>query len=446
MTDFIQRDLSFPFDPNDLDQIAEFEGFASDVPRTDGMIDAVNNNNTPGNTRANRVRAAKLFRPELVQNLTPNPEGEIDLPTPDRVEPSPSAIFERRGLHDQNVLVPLPGGGTAPVNMWSFEARLNNGQISELQSFPGPTIRVREGQIVHSALGSRTGPHTIHHHGIEPTAMNDGVGHLTFEVGSGLYTYQWKAAESGTYFYHCHRNTTLHFERGMYGMLIVDPDVAGAPFADGGPGFTMVGDAPTPYQVEAIWVADDIDTRWHGADAGPLFNGNPVVTHVASGLQDPDNDGRSGFMRIDDPDNPRLHDFRPNVFMVSGQAAPLVDDGSSLIAPAGVELGLNQRLLVRALNASYCTQVWRFPTGLAGRVTAVDGRTLGRSPFGSYSRPIPLAEIGHQFMLTTARRYDILIEGGSAVTIGPHLVEIEFRHWITNAVLRTVRVPITVVA
>lgn len=445
MAEFIPRDISTPFDPDDEEQIAEFEGFASDVPTTDGMIDAVNL--VPGFTRANAVRAAKLFSEGYLNNLV---GGVNDLPTPDLTQPSAGAIFERRGLHDQQINVPLAGGGTAAVEMWSFERRIDRGVAisgADRDAWPGHTIRVREGEIVHSVMGSRSGPHTIHHHGIEPTAANDGVGHLTFEVGGGQYTYQWRAAEAGTYFYHCHRNTTLHFEMGMYGMLIVDPDVPGAPFTDGGPGVTLVRDTPTAYDAEAIWVADDIDTRWHGSDVGdPLFNGTPVIANsdVAAGIQDPDTDARAGFISINDPDNPRLHDFRPNVFVVSGVAAPAVDDGQNLIAGVGATIQTNQTLLVRTLNASYCTQVWKFPTSLQGTVIAVDARTLGRDGFGSYSQPFSLASIGHQFMFTTARRWDILIDGSSATFIGQHLVEIEFRHWISNDLLRTLRVPINI--
>ena len=446
MAEDIPRDLSTPFGPNLTEEdLAAWEGFAADVPTTDQMINAVNNvipaNPEQAATRAAAQRARDLFVPQLVAGLV---GGFDNFPTPDRVEPTPGATFERRGLHDRQVAVPLAGGGTTPVDMWSFESRVNRGINADIQSFPAPTIRVREGEIVHSTLGTRTGPHTIHHHGIEPTPMNDGVGHLGFEVGSGQYAYQWRAAESGTFFYHCHRNTVLHFERGMYGMLIVDPNVAGAPFADGGPGVTLVRDTPTAYGAEAIWVADDIDARWHGVDAGPAFNGVPVLTSVAAGLQEIDNDARSGFVRINDSDNPRLNDFRPNIFMISGIAAPLTDNGVNLIPGAGRSVVFGQRLLIRLLNASYCTQIWRFPTTLQGTVTAMDGRTLGRSGFGSYSQPFSLASIGHEFTLTTARRWDILIDTSSA-PLGQHPVAIEFRHHITHALLRTIRVPVTVV-
>ena len=67
--------------------------------------------------------------------------------------------------------------------------------------FPAPTVRVPRGAIYHamtSALGPP--PHTIHWHGIEPTPINDGVGHCSMELGQ--YTYQWQPNFIGTYFYH----------------------------------------------------------------------------------------------------------------------------------------------------------------------------------------------------------------------------------------------------
>jgi FtsP/CotA-like multicopper oxidase with cupredoxin domain len=422
----IPRDLGVPFDPTDPVQLAEFEGFGTDVPTTADLITAVQN---PSLVRPPAiVRAARMFRPELVSGVL-DPSGRF--PTPDEIISPLTKTFSRSGR--RRVDVAIPNLGT--VDAWSFKDDFSNGA----DTWPAPTIRLKEGDLVHSIMSNSHGAHTIHHHGIEPTAMNDGVGHLTFEVGNvpgndvggASYVYQWQAAEAGTYFYHCHRNTVLHFELGMYGMLIIDPAVPGAPFADGGAGAIFLGDDIANYQSEAIWVADDIDSRWRALDKSAgialpgLVNGQPI------------------FMAWNDGDNPRLNDFRPNGFVVSGVAAdPALNN---VIAGMGKTVIGGQKLLVRALNASYCTTVWKFPSTLQGTVTAVDARTLGRSSngFGAYSEPYSLASINHEFTLTTAQRWDILIDTAGA-SFGQHMVEIEFRHWITGLVLRTVRLPITV--
>lgn len=423
MADFIPRDVGHPFVADETG-LAEFEGFGTDVPRTDALIRAANQPEHPDATRANQVRLAKLLRPGFIPP-TLNPDAaDLVFPTPDQV--AAHTAFTRQGLHDFPLTV--PGGPT--LTMWSFRNDANG-----VASWPAPTIRVREGQVVHSGMNSRTGPHTIHHHGIEPTAMNDGVGHLTFEVGGGRYVYQWLAGQAGTFFYHCHRNTVLHFERGMYGALIIDPPVAGAPFADGGPGQTFVGNDLVPYAAEAMWVADDIDPRWHALG-------------VADGLGQVDEDARTGFMSIDDPQNPHLNDFRPTVFVVSGVAAhftdpdPLVAIPGSVITPIVARGG---KILVRTLNASYAQTRWTFPSQIPGTVIAADGRSLGREPFGRYSQPVSLASMGHQFDLSVARRWDVLLDT-AGVSPGSYDVRIGFYHWITNALLRELRVRVIVTA
>ena len=89
-------------------------------------------------------------------------------------------------------------------------------------AFPAPTIRAPRGCAYRcKTQGSGPPPHTIHWHGFEPTPMNDGVGHCSFEIGQ--YTYQFQPNFIGSYFYHCHRNTMQHFEFGLYGFFIVDP-------------------------------------------------------------------------------------------------------------------------------------------------------------------------------------------------------------------------------
>jgi hypothetical protein len=452
----IDRDVGSPVDLNDPESLAEYHGFAADVPTTANMIEAVNN--PPATPTANSVRAARMLAPDFLIGF---PNVEPNVPPPDQV--AAQFLFERQGLHGVDLAVPSSNGGLwANVEMWSFnDALVGGGQTGDL--WPGPMIRVREGRTVHTNLRSRTGPHTIHHHGIEPTPMNDGVGHLTFEVASGRYTYQWVAAEAGTYFYHCHRNTTLHFERGMYGPLIIDPDVPGAPFTTFGPGQTYVGNTLTPYAAEAIWVVDDIDTRWHGLDGINYGPGRNPVTNVAAGLQGMGagkfGDPQNPFTLITDSDNPRLHDFDPNVFVVTGVPVP-VNPAPRAVLPGQVSIprsvdnhlleGMGTscvaggKILIRTLNAAYCHTRWQFPTNIPGQVIAADGRTFGREPWGErYSQPFSLASINHLFQLSVARRWDVLLDT-AGVAPGVYDVAVSIFTSVGDERLVTIRLPITI--
>lgn len=174
------------------------------------------------------------------------------------LDPNPDVVFDV-GI-DMNIPLTLDDGRS--VTMWGFTD--NGGNMASGGggggmgggTFPSPAMRVRQGQLVHTQLTvGMMMYHTIHHHGIEPEYRSDGVGHITWDV-NGTYTYQWRPAQAGTFFYHCHTNTVLHAEMGMYGAIIVDPPE--------GPG-TAFHNGPT-YDVEAIWAVDDIDSSWHTLD------------------------------------------------------------------------------------------------------------------------------------------------------------------------------------
>jgi len=202
------------------------------------------------------------------------------------------------------------------LEMMFFLFRQNDNPLAK-GTFPAPTVRCPRGALFHAETsGHGPPPHTIHWHGIEPTPINDGVGHCSMEVGK--YTYQWQPNFMGFYFYHCHRNTVQHFEYGLYGAMIfdapdaffatlVDPTVpigagrdglfrfsanlAGTPLAalqtnfnplntpdpnPGAGGLTFPTDPhafTVPYDVEALWVLDDRDIIWseNAPDARDFF-------------------------------------------------------------------------------------------------------------------------------------------------------------------------------
>lgn len=300
--------------------------------------------------------------------------------TPGRV--TPNVTFNRSIYMGGSML--MDDGRS--VTIWGFTNGGSGGMMGG--TFPSPPIRVREGQIVHTVLNNNgmMWLHTIHHHGIEPSDMNDGVGHTSFDV-SGTYTYQWKASNAGTYFYHCHTNTVLHAEMGMYGVLIVDPpDGVKRAFTNG-----------PFYDVEAIWAADEIDSSWHNKswDAGTCG-------------------GDAG-----------LNNLRADYFIISG-----VDGAKSTLTDprVAVTMSVGKTLLIRYINAGYYPQRINFGT-LKPTIVASDGR------------PIPNPTAVSTLRTTAAERYDFIL---TPTTTGVFTVVIEFLDWVTGAVRGKATTRITV--
>jgi Multicopper oxidase len=300
--------------------------------------------------------------------------------TPDFV--TANVYFERRGAVDFDLR--MPDGKT--VRFWVFEDPLKaRGRVG----LPSPLIRVQEEDLVHVKLGASKSSHTIHHHGIAPTPFNDGVGHTSFEV-TGNYIYQWQPRLAGTYFYHCHKNTVLHFEMGMYGLLIVDPKPEDGKIRayKGGP----------EYDVERFWVLDDVDPRWH------------ELNHDA---------GMCG-------DDVRLNIFEPKYFLITGTPTrPNVStDAQKIVAKP------EQKILIRLLNASYSLLKVTIE-GLEAQVISTDGNALNQDWNAPFTIPA-----NTPFTLATAQRRGLLIDTGSAANRAqagrPHKVTFDFLHWITG--------------
>lgn len=251
-------------------------------------------------------------------------------------------------------------------------------------------MRATQGRIVHTNLAvNRMWAHTIHHHGIEPGWESDGVGHISWDVRGGTYTYQWRPTHPGTYLYHCHTNTVLHVEMGMYGMLIVDPPE--------GPG-TLLSGGPT-YDVEAFWVVDEIDSDWHKLSWGAGTCGEDVGLNVLD----------------------------PDYFVITGV------DGTGTSAmdapPISARVQVGQKLLARYICAGYHPQRIRFG-GLTGTLYISDGRPL--------PNPVQVTELRAH----SGERYDIIFE---PTIPGEYIIEAYVIHWITGAVLGTVHTNVTVI-
>lgn len=301
--------------------------------------------------------------------------------TPGIVTPD---VTIQRGIY-MNGSVTMDDGKV--ITVWGFTDPAA-GQQSGMDmggQFPSPTTRVTQGQIVHTQLSvqGQMWVHTVHHHGIEPAAPDDGVGHITWDV-NGVYTYQWRPHQAGTYYYHCHTNTPLHAEMGMYGLIIVDPPE--------GPG-TLYHNGPK-YDAECFWAVDEFDSTWHTLCWSAGTCGEDVGMNI----------------------------LRPDYFLITGVDA----SGSSAKnnPPISGSIKVGQTLLARYIAAGHHPQYIHLPPELNATVVMSDGR------------PLPNAFSTTGFRAIAGERYDIIIKPTQP---GDYEVAIDVVDWITGQVWGTAK-------
>ncbi len=352
-------------------------------------------------------------------------------------EGSPETLFRQRPTRSFELdffsdRIRFPDG--AEHEIWSFENDTSGRRL------PAPLLRVTEGDVVHATIKPGKAHHTIHWHGIEPDPRNDGVGHTSFEV-SGSYTYQWipqlgrvgdpNVGSAGTYFYHCHVNTPLHVQMGMFGPLIIDPAPSRTMPLRPGARRAFVDGPQYDVATEAIVVPYAVDPRWHD------------LNHAA---------GLSG-------EDVGLNRFEPKHFyLLGGQLAraPRGDGVSSLTSlTARVTDGRSPDAplptLLRILNGGYHPTRLRFfdsnrQPARIGEVIAHDGRQYrDTSVPGGPSRPVRDlpggALVTSVLAFGAAERYEILLVPRAP---GSYTMTVEWIHWVTGAVMGSRTVPITV--
>lgn len=278
------------------------------------------------------------------------------------------------------------------VRFWGFEDETSGRRL------PSPLIRATEGEIVHVTLHSSKRVHTIHLHGIEPEPWNDGVGHTSFEI-TGQYTYQFRPATAGTYFYHCHVNTVLHVQMGMFGALIIDPD----PTHDAD-GRRLAFTGGPAYDVERLWVSFSIDPNWRR------------LNHDA-GL-----DGADAGLNV----------FEPKYHLINGVPQPAGPTAEITHRDVAVRAKVDQTVLIRAISAGYSQSEWTFHPGrthgdrLDVQVVAADGRPFVAND--ATGRPFHPRFARQQLRLGPAERYDCIV---TANTPDVYPVTIDTLDWLS---------------
>lgn len=279
--------------------------------------------------------------------------------------------------------------GGPVVRTWSYDGTV-----------PGPVIRVNKGDTVRATFTSRIPqPTSVHWHGVALRNDMDGTLVTQQPIRPGAsFTYQFRASEPGTYWYHPH--VGVQQDRGLYGMLIVDD-----PAEPGG------------YDQEWLVVMDDwIDgVRGHTPDK-VLSLLKQGMGSMGSGSMGSMGSGNGGVLlsgatsRLLGGD---AGDVKYPGYLINGRvaAAPHVFTGKP-----------GQRVRIRLLNAGGDTA---FRVALGGHtmtVTHTDGRPC---------RPVRTKAL----LLGMAERYDVLVTLDDGVF--PLVAYAEGKNATALAVVRT---------
>ena len=230
-----------------------------------------------------------------------------------------------------------------------YRTWLYNGQ------FPGPEIRVREGERLRVTLENRLPePTTIHWHGVPVPNPMDGVPGVTQQAVArwSEFVYEYAAEPAGSYMYHSH--VQLQIDRGLLGALVIEERT---------PHVT--------YDREYTLVLDD------------FLPGEPALDE-GGGMMGGMMGGRGGMQDMRD-----VPDYR--AFLINGR--PPAD-------PAALAVRRGERLRLRLINPSGATV---FRVALAGhrlRVIHSDGR------------PVSPVEVD-ALLIGPGERYDVLVEASN---------------------------------
>ena len=202
------------------------------------------------------------------------------------------------GVAPANVTV--GGGAVAPQGgPWAGQ----DAQFAGNAQFPAPVIYATTNDVVEIRLKNLgvaanplapNDPHSIHLHGLDVDAANDGVPETSLGAvpanmcangtsaangicgpktggpapGAGnVIVYMFSPTHAGTYMYHCHQEADIHVQMGMFGALVVynGGDAAAAT----GPGQNAGGTLYNhPYDKDYVMLVSEFDVRGHQAEEG----------------------------------------------------------------------------------------------------------------------------------------------------------------------------------
>ena len=291
-------------------------------------------------------------------------------------------IFSKMDIEAQHIL-----WDNTPTMLMGFTSTMS-GNID----IPGPTLNYFEGDSVELKLRnmSQGASHTIHLHGLDVNQQNDGVPHLSFEVGhNDTKSYFFKAPHPGTYLYHCHVTSALHVQAGMYGLLIVKPNT----------GINETWDGGFLYDSEYAWMTSELDLEWH---EDSIINSPHDTTTVEV----------------------RLPDYNPDYFLVNGRSEQELNNENIAVNAAA-----NEVILLRLANIGYYGNTYHFPMHLNARIISSDGR------------PLPSIEFSDSLSIMPGERYQVLLQSTNELEA---LIEVDYINLNTQIVENTQEISVLI--
>ncbi len=169
-------------------------------------------------------------------------------------------------------------------------------QLAGNAQFPGPIIYASKGDVVEIRLknlgvtfeSAPNDPHSIHLHGMDVNAANDGVPETSVGAvpanlttggqpvpGAGnVVVYMFSPKVAGTYMYHCHQEADIHVQMGMYGALVIYN--SGDAAAKNGPGSGSGSLFNWKYDKDVVLMLTEIDVGQHVSEQTGAGDFNPV--------------------------------------------------------------------------------------------------------------------------------------------------------------------------
>ncbi|WP_126664597.1 multicopper oxidase family protein [Haloterrigena salifodinae] len=282
------------------------------------------------------------------------------------------------------------------------------------EQFPGPELRVDEGETLRVSLENQLPEGTtIHWHGVPVPNPMDGVPDVTQDSVSSdeTFEYEFEALPAGTYVYHSH--VGLQLDRGLYGPLIVEEE---SPHVEYDREYTLQFDDYLPAEP----ALDSIEVPPGGGDGmgpggGPEGDGDRMGPSGGGGGpgngRGPSGDGMgpsggpngdgNGMGPDGGPGGPG-DGMGPGSQMMS-QRPPyegLLANGRLPSEPPVFEVEESERVRLRFINPSSATT---YRVGVGGHsltVTHADGR------------PVEPVDVD-SFVMSMGERYDAVLEADS---------------------------------